>query len=126
MLDYKEMKAAIEQRHESVKYFTKAFYDTFIAEYRQVIKDVINGNETEDYATTKQSSFYNKNSCAYCVFLEIFYDSLPKFRVDYCIDAWGSLYKRVYRHAEDFKTMHALAIAEMKEPAKFVEVMEVA
>jgi hypothetical protein len=126
MLNYSEMKKAIQHKRESSQYFTAEFYDTFIAEYRQTVNDIINGNKSEHYLSTKQSDFYNKNSGAYCVFLEIFENSLPKFRVDYYTDAWGSLYKRIYEHAENFETMHALAIAEMKEPVKFIEVMEVA
>ena len=72
MLSFEEMKKAIQTQGENSTYFTKDFYNTYIAAQ----------TNAEMWETVKSSDFYNKNSCGYCVFLEIFNDALPTFRVD--------------------------------------------
>lgn len=52
---------------ETTKYFNRAFLNTYITEYKQSHK-----NGRANYPETMKTDFYNKNSTAYCVFLEIY------------------------------------------------------
>ena len=72
MLSFEEMKKALKSKQESTAHFTKDFYNTYIAAQEN----------SAMWETVKASDFYNKNSCGYCVFLEIFNDALPTFRID--------------------------------------------
>lgn len=36
-----------------------------------------------DYRKIMESDFYVKNSCGYCVFLQLFYSSLPNFTIKF-------------------------------------------
>lgn len=72
MLSYAEMKRALKEKQESTAHFTKDFYNTYIAAQEN----------SAMWEAVKASDFYNKNSCGYCVFLEIFNDALPTFRID--------------------------------------------
>ena len=60
-------KNALAERGESTKYLNRAFLAVFITEYNDSHK-----NGAANYPKTKQTDFYNKNSCAYCEFLSIF------------------------------------------------------
>lgn len=60
-------KNALVSRGESTKYLNRDFLAVFITEYNDSHK-----NGTANYPKTKQTDFYNKNSCAYCEFLSIF------------------------------------------------------
>lgn len=68
MLDFKEMKVKINQQHGSTRYFTKEFYNNYIATY----------SDSTMWEAVKSSDFYNKNSCGYCIFLEIFQEFCTK------------------------------------------------
>ena len=72
MLSFEEMKRALKAKQESTAHFTEKFYNTYIEAQTDV----------KMWETVKASDFYNKNSCGYCVFLEIFNDALPTFRID--------------------------------------------
>ena len=72
MLSFEEMKKALKSKQESTAHFTKDFYNTYIAAQEN----------SAMWEAVKASDFYNKNSCGYCVFLEIFNDALPTFRID--------------------------------------------
>ena len=72
MLSFEEMKKALKSKQESTAHFTKDFYNTYIAAQEN----------SAMWDAVKASDFYNKNSCGYCVFLEIFNDALPTFRID--------------------------------------------
>lgn len=130
MKSYKEMKETLKTTVPNVRYFNREFYATFVADYRKAVQDIIAGVTAEEYyVATKQTDFYNKNSCAYCEFLQYFYceDNLQKFRITYAADAWGYDCYHRYDYAEDEETMRSIALAEMdRSVAKFVEVMRVA
>lgn len=68
MLNYKEMKKAIEGQNESTRYFTETFYNNYIETY----------SDPTMWETVRASDFYNKNSCGYCAFLEIFQEYCTK------------------------------------------------
>ena len=72
MLSFEEMNKALKSTQESTAHFTKDFYNTYIAAQEN----------SAMWEAVKASDFYNKNSCGYCVFLEIFNDALPTFRID--------------------------------------------
>jgi len=74
MLDYKTMRAALKASPENVKleHFTKAFYKTFCEAWK-----------TKDWTSVLSTDFYVKEGFGYCVFLEVFTDSLPKWRLTF-------------------------------------------
>jgi len=79
MLNYKEIKAKINQQHESTRYFTEDFYNNYITTY----------SDPTAWEAVKASKFYNKTSTAYCIFLELFSEYCKE---DYTIifqDKWG-------------------------------------
>lgn len=57
----------ITEAGESVKYFNRDFLNTYIREYRESHRI-----GRANYPDTMKTDFYNKNSTAYCVFLEIY------------------------------------------------------
>ena len=59
-------KNGLTKEKQSVKHFNRAFLNTFIQEYNASMDAGI-----ANYPRTKETDFYNKNSCAYCVFLEL-------------------------------------------------------
>ena len=60
-------KSGLARQGESTKYLNREFLAIFITEYNESHK-----NGKANYPKTKQTDFYSKNSCAYCVFLELF------------------------------------------------------
>jgi predicted transcriptional regulator len=124
MLSHTEMKSLLKEKRESTRYFTKDFYSTFISDYREAVNDCIKGIDREAYVKTKQTDFYNRNSCAYCVFLEIFNSkaNLQKFTIIYSVDEWGNGTRRIERYAENMEIMKLLAKAWMEQPVSYVEV----
>lgn len=78
---YEDVKRELVKNNESVKHFTKGFFES----YKKAVLNVnkCNENEVNDYYMEGniykrhsfdeiyKSAFYNKNSCAYCNFLEI-------------------------------------------------------
>ena len=74
MLGYRAMKAALKASPEGVRltYFTKKFYETFCEAWR-----------TKNWSPVFSTEFYNKEGFSYCVFLEIFTASLPKWELTF-------------------------------------------
>lgn len=90
-----------EIRNQGIKskYFTKAFYMDFCGDYMEALNSVILGTDLPDtYRKTKASDFYNKKSAEYCHFLEIFYDLLPHFTIDWYADPYE------YQHTKKYRT----------------------
>ena len=82
MKGYLECKKELIGRCESAKYFNRKFYETFRGAVLMTIWKQKNGIEDvytdadgiirrHSYDDVYKSDFYNKNSCAYCAFLEI-------------------------------------------------------
>lgn len=124
MKTYKEMKAELKTVRKDIRYFNEKFYAAFVKDYRKSIQNNIDGIDAEEFRETKQTSFYNKNSCAYCVFLELFYSgwNLQEFFCSYYTDAWKNCAKHICRYAENEEIMKAVALAGMEVPFKIVEV----
>lgn len=74
MLDYTEMRMALRASPENLKmsFFTKAFYETFCEAWK-----------TKDWTPVFSTDFYIKEGFSYCVFLEIFSASLPKWKLSF-------------------------------------------
>ena len=78
---YKKIKEELKKRRNNVKYFNYDFFIKWvdaIQEREKTIKAGIDASYVKGYITLYHyydniynSDFYNKNSCAYCEFLEI-------------------------------------------------------
>lgn len=128
MKTYKEMKEELKTVRKDIRYFNEKFYTAFVKDYRKSIQNNIDGTDAEEFRETKQTDFYNKNSGAYCAFLELFYSrwNLQEFCCSYYTDEWKNCVKHVYMYAENEGTMKAVARAGMEEPFKIVEVARAA
>lgn len=62
-------KTGLVNQHCTTKYFNRAFLAIFITEYNESTK-----NGIANYEKTKTTRFYNDNSGAYCVFLELWHE----------------------------------------------------
>ena len=62
-------KEQLEKRGESTKYLNREFLAVYITERNESHK-----NGIANYPKTKETKFYNLNSCAYCEFLSIYED----------------------------------------------------
>lgn len=83
MKDYKTIKAILKANRESTRYFTKDFYNTYLQVIESVNRAAEQGIDPEYYQNADgvtvshawdpvyNTDFYNRNSCAYCQFLEI-------------------------------------------------------
>jgi hypothetical protein len=83
-MTYKQVKEELKRRCEKTRYFNKAFYNTYCDVKKEMLRKIEDGNEYEQdkyvkdgillfhtYDPIYNSKFYKRNSCAYCVFLEI-------------------------------------------------------
>lgn len=59
-------KMGLAQQGEKTKYFNRDFLQTYLKEYKESCK-----NHRANYPETMKTRFYNENSTAYCVFLEL-------------------------------------------------------
>jgi len=81
MKSYSEIKTELKKEMESTKYFTKSFLATYNAALETIRKNVEKGIDDSycdngiwtrhAWDDVRKTDFYNKNSCAYCVFLQI-------------------------------------------------------
>lgn len=74
MLNYKEMKEKLKESPENVslRYFTQEFYKTFCEAWN-----------TKDWTPVFSTDFYNLEGFGYCVFLEVFTWSLPRWELNF-------------------------------------------
>lgn len=103
MLTYSEMKTALKDSGENTKYFTKEFYDTFLAETRDSLEYYSKTGTFLPLEECESSDFYKENGGAWCVMLELDNASKPKFRVDICEGDYPhiALKDRVYTRNEN-------------------------
>lgn len=80
MLTYKEMRRRMELSPEHVKLsnFTQSFYQIFCDAWRG-----------KNYRAVFETDFYIKDGFSYCVFLELFEESLPKWRLTFSRTTYG-------------------------------------
>ena len=118
---YPEIRKEIKSR-----YFTKAFYMDFCGDYMEALNSVILGTDLpETYRKTKASDFYNKKSPDYCHFLEIFYDLLPHFTIDWYSDPYEYCHtKKVRTSLPDKRSAELYAEALGKEYGRFYNITE--
>lgn len=80
-LNYNAIKTELKNRKESTKHFTKAFYNDYKQSVEKRLHEIETGKNNyyyrdnillnHAYDNIYKSKFYNENTCAYCVFLEI-------------------------------------------------------
>ena len=81
MTRFQKIKSAIKAQNESTKYFNKTFLETFENARETMARNIEKGVDDSyenngillyhSYDKVYASDFYNKNGCAYCIFLEI-------------------------------------------------------
>lgn len=81
MKSYSEIRQELKRECQSVKYFTRAFLETYAAALEtnkrnaeKRIDDSYNDGgiwTRHAWDDVRKTDFYLKNSCAYCVFLQI-------------------------------------------------------
>lgn len=81
MKSYTEIKNELKRQRQSVKYFTRAFLETYTAALETCKRNAEKGIDDGYYDgiiftrhawdDVRKTDFYLKNSCAYCTFLEI-------------------------------------------------------
>ena len=82
-MKFNEVKQELKKRRENVKYFNKAFFNTYIDAIR-LRKYNLEHDVNDDYVMdgirlvhcfdpVYNTDFYNKNSACYCEFLSIVY-----------------------------------------------------
>lgn len=119
MLTYKEMRAALKASPEGVKLknFTEAFYSAYCKAWR-------NGEWEAVYAT----DFYNLDGFSYCVFQEIFYASLPRWRLTFIKmdQRWPMDIARLYIHEDTEEAAKSRGMAMLERfDADYVDVLKV-
>ena len=62
-------KTGLVKQGEKTKHFNRDFLATYLHEYAESKK-----NHRANYPETMKTRFYNENSTAYCVFLELHYE----------------------------------------------------
>lgn len=100
MVSYKNMKKALGK---DTKYFTEEFYQKWLEEKRASFEWFCTYGKWKGLKESECSDFYLKNGCGWCKMLEIFYDSQPRFRIDFFKDHyryWGDMTERRYEHFE--------------------------
>ncbi len=85
MIEYKDIKAKLAIKRTSLKYFTKAFFETFREAERTARENERRGIDSHYYKghiylnhaydAIYSSDFYNKNSGTYCAFLEVYHEA---------------------------------------------------
>ena len=81
MKSYTEIKNELKQERQSIRYFTRAFLETYAAALETNKRNAEKGIDDSyndggiwtrhAWDDVRKTDFYLKNSCAYCVFLQI-------------------------------------------------------
>lgn len=72
---FSKIKTELERQKASLKYFTYAFFTTYINDLKNVKNAIRNGAtnaEAWNDAGVYSTKFYQQNSSAYCLFLEAY------------------------------------------------------
>ena len=78
---YKNIKADLSARCSSVKHFNRAFFNQYVIDYKNARAALEAGNDPQQSwknSATLKSKFYCLNSCAYCEFLAVASDYIPR------------------------------------------------
>lgn len=81
---YTELKNALLRQGQSVDYFTQETLEIIISDRLSAAKVAASGGNTQEFwreSDTEKTDFYNKNSCAYCVLLELLSDYQKTYNI---------------------------------------------
>lgn len=90
-MTYEEIKFELTKKCSDITFFTKDFYDTFVEAKKMTLEAEARDEEVlykkdgiwlnRCFDKVYESRFYKENSCAYCIFLEVYYWALSKYLV---------------------------------------------
>lgn len=119
LLDYKQMKEVLKASPERLvlTHFTKAFYETYCEAWR-----------TGEWEPVYATDFYIKDGFSYCVFLELFNASLPRWRLTFIKMQAGypSDIAQRYIHEDTEESAKARGLSMLEQfGAEYVDVIRV-
>lgn len=99
MITHERLKEKLEKEGCS-KYFTKEVYETYLKEKEESLKYFAETGQWLLLKESEQSKFYRKNGYGWCRMLEIIYEDLKKWRIDFFEGSfpWYNLVERRYMH----------------------------
>ena len=136
---YEEYKTILAKRCRNTEHFTEEFLQTFLDAWDNAALAAIHGEDNtycvdnvllnHAYDKVYESEFYNKNSCCYCEFLSVHWETMRRYELSFVawdesshsymvrketLDAesidkarrWAEEYRRVY-HAENMEVKEA-------------------
>lgn len=112
---YTDLKNALSRDGESTEHFTQETLEIIMADRLSAAKVEASGGDLHDffrYSDTAKTDFYNKNSCAYCVLLEL-------------LAEYEKLYKICVIFPECFRAFHLQVKADSAEQAKYFAITKV-
>lgn len=78
---FKKLKTELSEKTKNTRYFNFSFFEDYLKarkQHMENLKNEVDDSYTSGYVTlyhcydeVYNSKFYNENSCAYCVFLEL-------------------------------------------------------
>lgn len=111
---YRDLKNALSRACQSTEYFTPETLDTIMTDRLSAAKVAASGGDTQEFlreSDTEKTDFYNKNSCAYCVLLEL-------------LAEYEKLYKICVIFPECVRAFHLQLKADSAEQAKLFAIAE--
>lgn len=112
---YTDLKNALQRAGERTEYFTPETLEIIMSDRRSAAKVAASGGDTREFfrvCETKKTDFYNKNSCGYCVLLELLSD-LQK------------VYKICVKCPDCIRSFHLQVKADSAEQAKYFAIAKV-
>ena len=92
---FKSLKEALVKRGEPAEFFTQEVLDVVLKDRVAAAEVLLNGGDVQAFyrgSETAKTEFYNKNSCAYCVLLELLWDCRQQFTVGIVVDGIGGTF----------------------------------
>ena len=112
---YHDLKNALLRAGESTKYFTPETLETILSDRLSYAKVEASGADHQDFfrfSDTAKTDFYLKNSCAYCVLLEL-------------LSGLQELYNICVTFPECVRAFHLRVKADSAEQAKYFAIAKV-
>lgn len=92
---FKSLKENLIKRGETAEYFTRKTLDIILNDRITATEIMLNGGNIQEFyrgSETAKTDFYNKNSCAYCLLLEILTENKKSFTVEIIVDGIGGIF----------------------------------
>ena len=112
---YTDLKNALSRAGESTAYFTPESLEIIMKDRLSFEKVAASGADTQDFfrlSDTAKTDFYLKNSCAYCVLLELLSDYQKKYNI--CVI-----------FPDCVRAFHLRVKADSEEQAKYIAIGDV-